>query len=52
MAITQGKMPFVFGSATPLPSQAIASPSMMQERERRRASVSTRKMRGLVIAAL
>jgi hypothetical protein len=27
--------------ATPLSSQATASPSMMQERERRRANVST-----------
>ena len=38
--------------ATPLSSQATASPSMMQERERRRANVSTdqRKAVGEVIA--
>src|SRR5262245_20050046 len=40
-SFTSGRCRMRSNEATPLSSQAIASPAMMQERERRRASVST-----------
>src|SRR5262249_52092708 len=51
-SFTSGRCRMRSNEATPLSSQAAASPSMMQERERRRASVSTisGKLTGEVIA--